>query len=130
LHASDAKSAFVHSEDGQYIHLHDAFEGFAMNTTHHRYELSLARRGLLEIPDAAGVQVTCSEGCLWITLDNDPRDIVLEAGAVHISTEHRRALVYALEASTLTLRPQFHEADAGRAPCAPSISFMPRPLAA
>ena len=35
-------------------------------------------RGLLEIPDAAGVRVSCSEGCLWITLDNDPRDIVLE----------------------------------------------------
>jgi hypothetical protein len=102
-------------------------KGFSMNTTPHRYELSLATRGLLEIPDVAGVQVTCNEGCLWITLDNDPRDIVLQAGEIYVTTEHRRALVYALEASILALRPQAREAVAARAP---SISFVPGPLAA
>jgi len=95
-----------------------------MNTTPHRYELSLASRGLLEIPDAAGVQVTCSAGCLWMTLDNDSRDIVLEAGQKYISTEHRRALVYALQDSTLVLRAPGDEALAARAAC---ISLMPRP---
>lgn len=98
-----------------------------MNTSPHRYELSLAPRGLLEIPDAAGVQISCSQGSLWITLDSDTRDIVLEAGEIFVSTEHRRALVYAFEASTLALRPELGEAVAARAP---SISFMPGAAAA
>lgn len=98
-----------------------------MNTTPYRYELSLAPRGLLEIPDAAGVQITCDGGCLWITLDNDPRDIVLEAGEMFFSKEHRRALVYALQASTLALRPAMDKSLAARAP---RISFVPSALAA
>ena len=89
--------------------------------TTHRYELSLEPRGLLEIPDAAGVRVTCSRGCLWITLDNDPRDIVLEAGETFLSTEHRRALVYALQASTMALRPEMHGPSVQRKP---AIGFM------
>ena len=56
-----------------------------MNTTRPSYELSLPARGLFEIPDIARVQVTCSRGALWVTLDNDPRDIVLEAGETFFS---------------------------------------------
>jgi DUF2917 family protein len=94
-----------------------------MNTTRPSYELSLPARGLFEIPDIARVQVTCSRGALWVTLDNDPRDIVLEAGESFFSTEHRRALVFAFEPSTLALRPEVQEAVARRAP---SINFVPR----
>jgi hypothetical protein len=94
-----------------------------MNTTRPYYELSLAARGLFEIPDIARVQVTCNRGALWLTLDNDPRDIVLEDGESFFSTEHRRALVFAFEPSTLALRLEVDEAVTTRAP---SISFMPR----
>jgi len=97
-----------------------------MNHLPHRYELSLAPRGLLEIPDAAGVQFTCKHGCLWITLDNDPRDIVLEAGESFVGTEHRRALLYALQASTLALGLRVGQSMADRAP---RISFVPGALA-
>ena len=95
-----------------------------MNTTPHRYELGLAARGLLEIPDVAGVQVSCTEGSVWLTLDNDTRDIVLEPGDVFFSTEHRRALLYAFAASTVALRPQPETRSPARAP---SISFVPSP---
>jgi hypothetical protein len=77
-----------------------------MNTapTLDREELELAPRALFELPDISGVQLGCRRGSLWITLDNDPRDIVLEAGESFFSTEHRRALVYAFEASVLAIR--------------------------
>ena len=65
--------------------------------------LSLAHEGLFTVPDASGVQVICREGSLWITLDNDPRDIVLAPGESFITTEHRRALIYAMGTSALTL---------------------------
>jgi len=91
-----------------------------MNALSQRYEIILAPRGLLEIPDAAGVRFSCDEGCLWITLDNDPRDIVLEPGQCFAGTQHRRALIYALQASTLGLRL---DPAAGLAAQAPRISF-------
>jgi hypothetical protein len=78
----------------------------AMNTTAllDREEFDLAARALLDIPDISGTQVACRRGSLWITLDNDSRDIVLEAGESFFSTEHRRALVYAFQASVVAMR--------------------------
>jgi hypothetical protein len=93
-----------------------------MNTTPHRYEVCIAARGLLEIPDVAGVQLSCSDGSVWLTLDNDTRDIVLEPGDVFFSTEHRRALLYAFGPATVALRPP---AGVRAAAHAPRISFMP-----
>jgi hypothetical protein len=98
----------------------------AMNASLHRYEISLAQRALLEIPDAAGVRISCNDGCLWITLDNDPRDIVLEPGQFFAGTQHRRALVYALQASTLGLRL---EQEVDLVAQAPRISFAAGVLA-
>lgn len=75
-----------------------------MNASQNAYQLGLAQRGLFEIPDVAGVQLRCTEGSLWITLDHDLRDIVLAPGDSFTGTEHRRALVYALQPSTLAVR--------------------------
>jgi hypothetical protein len=102
-------------------------KGLAMNASLHRYEISLAQRGLLEIPDAAGVRVSCTEGCVWITLDNDPRDIVLEPGQFFAGTQHRRALIYALQPSRLGLRLEEEVESAAQAP---RISFAAGALAA
>jgi len=74
-----------------------------MQTGSSRYQVVLEHRGLFDIADAAGVSLRCDSGDLWITLDNDPRDIVLRAGEVFTTDEHRRAIVYALGASALTL---------------------------
>ena len=67
-------------------------------------ELHLAHRALFTIDDAAGVDVACSAGTLWITLDDDSRDIVLEAGGRFSTQDHRRAVIYAMEDSDLTIR--------------------------
>ena len=81
-----------------------------MHTGSSRYQVALEHQGLFDIADASGVTLRCDSGNLWITLDNDPRDIVLRAGEVFTTDEHRRALVYALGPSALTLeakaRPQ------------------------
>lgn len=74
-----------------------------MNTGIHNLNLQLPRRGIFHVPDASGVQIACHSGSVWITLDNDPRDIVLQAGESYAGTERRRAIIYALDASRLAL---------------------------
>ncbi len=64
----------------------------------------LAPRAVFTIADAAGLQLACSEGELWVTLDHDPRDVILSAGESFFTTEHRRAIVYALSPARLTVR--------------------------
>ena len=69
----------------------------------HPYEVRLAARGLYEIPDVAGVRIACEQGSAWITLDHDPRDIVLEPGGTFCGSEHRRALIYAFTVCQLSV---------------------------
>lgn len=68
-----------------------------------QFDLSLAHQGMFSVADAAGLQMTCREGSLWITLDHDTRDIVLSAGESFLTTQHRRAIIYALGPSSLSL---------------------------
>lgn len=74
-----------------------------MNTPSKQFDLALAHQAMFKVTDAAGVQITCRQGSLWLTLDGDPRDIVLSAGDNFTATEHRRAMIYALAPSTLSL---------------------------
>lgn len=76
------------------------------------HALYLKRGALLSIPDLAGLKLACREGTLWLTLDHDLRDIVLEEGQSFTGTQHRRALVYALKPACLTVRPVRQEAPA------------------
>ncbi|WP_284614722.1 DUF2917 domain-containing protein [Aquabacterium humicola] len=64
----------------------------------------LPRRGLFKLPDAAGVQIECRSGSLWITLDDDPRDFVIEAGERFVTDEHKPVIVYALRAAELQVQ--------------------------
>ena len=78
-----------------------------MNRNHLPADLHLAHRAIYTIDDAAEVDMACTEGSLWITLDNDQRDIVLEAGGSFSTQEHRRAVVYAMEPSRLAVRTRY-----------------------
>ena len=49
-----------------------------INTPNARLALA-ARRGL-RLKDARGAKLRAVQGTLWVTLDNDPRDIVLDPG--------------------------------------------------
>jgi hypothetical protein len=74
-----------------------------MNTAPTRFHLSLAKRTIFTLPDAAGVGIECRSGSVWITLDHDPRDIVLAPGERFEGDQHRRVLVSALEPSCITV---------------------------
>ena len=58
--------------------------------------LTLAARQLHAIDDPSTVRIACREGALWITLDNDQRDWVVEAGETFETPRQARALLYAL----------------------------------
>jgi len=64
-----------------------------------RLSLSLPKKAIFTLPDAHDVDIECQSGTVWITLDDDQRDIVLERGERFRSDAHRRALVAALEPS-------------------------------
>ncbi len=74
-----------------------------MNTAPTRFHLSLAKRTIFTLPDAAGVGIECRSGSVWVTLDHDPRDIVLAPGERFEADQHRRVLVSALEPSCITV---------------------------
>ena len=42
-------------------------------------------------------QVTCQEGVVWLTFDGDLRDVVLEAGQMHLCQSDQRLAIHALE---------------------------------
>lgn len=65
--------------------------------------LELAHRDLHSVPDAAGVQIRCQSGSIWVTLDHDTRDIVLAPGESFATPEHRRAILFALEPARVSL---------------------------
>ncbi|BEP63857.1 hypothetical protein GmRootV213_44110 [Variovorax sp. V213] len=68
-----------------------------------RFHVSLPTRSIFAVPDGAGVGIECRSGSVWVTLDRDPRDVVLAPGERFEGTEHRRVLVSALEASCITV---------------------------
>ena len=67
------------------------------------FSLDLRRQAIFSVADAANVRIACAEGSVWITLDNDPRDIVLEACEVFTTQEYRRAIIYAMTPSRITV---------------------------
>jgi len=61
------------------------------------HELPNGRTLILSAP--LGQRVECLGGSVWITLDGDPRDIIVEAGQAFTADRNQRALIHALEAS-------------------------------
>lgn len=79
--------------------------------------VELPHRAMLKLPDAAAVQIECRSGSLWITLDGDPRDFIVEAGESFSAGAHTQAIVYALRAAVLLVQPH--------RPAAPSREAAP-----
>ena len=67
------------------------------------HDLRLAHKALYSLPDACGLALTCDEGVLWLTVDGDPRDFVLEAGETFQTQDHGRVLIYALADSRISI---------------------------
>jgi len=63
----------------------------------------LDRLQTLELVDAAGALASVKTGCLWITMENDRRDIVLGTGDSWTIERNGRTLVHAEKPSALRL---------------------------
>jgi len=59
----------------------------------------MERDELMSLTDADPFEVTSQVGCLWITMDNDTRDIILEPGQRFTFAPGDRALIVALKPS-------------------------------
>jgi len=58
--------------------------------------LLLAHRQVRSLEDPDGMRLACRQGTVWITIDGDSRDYVLERGQSFVVPPHARTLVYAL----------------------------------
>lgn|GEM_PF-1362616 len=65
--------------------------------------LQLERTQSLRVCGAMDVRVDCEDGCLWITQDNDIRDIVLERGESFTLDRPGVAILYACSRSTFAM---------------------------
>jgi Protein of unknown function (DUF2917) len=51
-----------------------------------------------------GRTVTCESGTLWLTFDNEPADVILEAGESHRCTKGSRLAIHALATARVSVR--------------------------
>ena len=65
------------------------------------FKIELPRHAIFTVADIAGVDIECQSGCVWLTLDDDTRDLVLEPGERFVGDIHRRVLVSAFEPSSI-----------------------------
>lgn len=73
--------------------------------------LELGARHPLRLQGACGTVLRAVQGTLWITLDDDPRDIVLDAGEQFVVDSAARLLVLPLGGHATV---DVHDARAGR----------------
>ena len=72
------------------------------------------RRGLA-LQNAAGMEITCLSGCLWLTMEGDSRDIMLAAGDAFTIERNGLTLISSPAPSLVNLRAQW-ESSYGRWP--------------
>lgn len=63
----------------------------------------IPRQQILRLPAALGQRIECVEGCVWITMDHDRRDLIVAAGQAFTADRHERVLVHALQPSCVRL---------------------------
>ena len=68
-----------------------------------RSTVYLARDGLIAVRDAAGTQICCQSGSLWVTQEGEIKDAVLAPGEALTIANAGLTLITALRASALAL---------------------------
>jgi hypothetical protein len=68
-----------------------------------RTTVRLARDGLLGIDDGRGLRLKVAAGTVWLTQQNDRRDVVLRAGESFVIDRPGRTVVQALDRTELRL---------------------------
>jgi Protein of unknown function (DUF2917) len=68
----------------------------------------LERRGLHRIQDGAGLTILCLKGTIWLTQQDDVRDIILGAGESFALDRAGLAVLYALSPACMTVLAKAH----------------------
>jgi hypothetical protein len=63
----------------------------------------IARNKILDVKQPLGVTIECLDGSVWVTLDGDSRDVVLDAGQSFVVDRDQRTLLQALDAARVRL---------------------------
>lgn len=67
--------------------------------------IALEARHAMTLTNAAGVEVECVTGQVWLTMDGDRRDIFLTPGDAHSIERDGLTLINAIEPSLVHLQP-------------------------
>ena len=78
-------------------------------------QFALLRKSVVELPSTRPLHVGSGGGTLWLTLDGDPRDLVLEPGERVLVEAPGRVLAYALEDALLEVTDARERVEAPRA---------------
>ena len=68
------------------------------------FDVSLAFNARHWVRRPLGCEIFCKEGTLWLTFDNEPADIVLEAGESHRCSVDSALLIQALQSARFQVR--------------------------
>lgn len=63
----------------------------------------LAAGSIVAVKQPLGKRIECLEGCLWVTQDNDVRDVVVGAGQAVTIDREQHVLIQALEPARLRI---------------------------
>ena len=66
--------------------------------------LDVRRRQSIQLDGEEGTRIECRRGVLWITQEDDPRDVILFAWQSFTIDRRGGAVIHALEASTVRLK--------------------------
>ncbi|WP_167772787.1 DUF2917 domain-containing protein [Ramlibacter humi] len=65
---------------------------------------AMMRKTLVDLPPERPLDVASAGGTLWLTLDGDPRDLVLERGERVLIEAPGRVIAYAFDDAVLEVR--------------------------
>jgi hypothetical protein len=85
-----------------------------------RARLDLAKNELATLRHACRTRLECLEGTAWVTIDNDPRDIVLARGESFVVDSGDNVIVFALGGAVVDVQPPGRPVD-----CTPKAARRP-----
>lgn len=87
--------------------------------------LDLAREQGMRFTNARGTRIACRSGALWITIDNDPRDVLLSAGEATTLDSCAGTIVQAiLGPAEVVVTPPASDAVRAQKPCKEEASWL------
>jgi hypothetical protein len=78
-----------------------ATNAMTMMGTQIETQTTMEKGGVFVIPDASSVQIKCETGALWVTLDGDLHDYILNPNERFCVARHQKAVIYALSSSRM-----------------------------